>query len=149
MKKLHFSIIIDAPREKVWQTMLADETYRKWTEAFYPGSHFVGSWETGSEIRFLAPNSKGNMEGMVSRIEENRPYEFMSIEHLGMIEDGKEDTTSEKVKDWAGAHENYTFKEMDGKTELLVDLDSAEEYADMFKGMWPKALGELKKLIEK
>ncbi len=34
MSKLNFSIVIDAPKEKVWDTMLEDKTYRIWTEAF-------------------------------------------------------------------------------------------------------------------
>ena len=29
MKKLHYTIIIDAPRELVWDTMLAPDTYRQ------------------------------------------------------------------------------------------------------------------------
>ena len=86
--------------------------------------------------------------GMVSRIKENKPYEYISIEHLGIIQNGKEDTTSDEVKNWAGALENYTFKDRDGKTELLVDMDSNDEYSEMFKDMWPRALQKLKELAE-
>ena len=35
-------------------TMLDDKTYRIWTEAFMAGSHYVGDWNQGSEILFLA-----------------------------------------------------------------------------------------------
>ncbi|MEX2593834.1 MAG: hypothetical protein WD426_13755 [Anditalea sp.] len=38
-QKLHFSKRINAPKEKVWDTMLKDETYREWTSAFTEGSH--------------------------------------------------------------------------------------------------------------
>src|SRR5687768_15123433 len=112
MQKLHFTILIDAPREKVWHTMLDDATYRQWTEVFASGSHYMGSWEKGSKILFLAPE-EDSTSGMVSRIVENRPYEFISIEHLGEVHDGKEVTASEQVKTWSGAHENYTFREKD------------------------------------
>lgn len=148
MDKLHFSIDIKAPKEKVWNTMLNDETYRKWTEPFYPGSYYKGGWNKGSKILFLAPGEKGEM-GMVSRIAENKLYEFISIEHLGVINNGVEDTTSEEVKNWAGAHENYTFKENNGATKVLIDLDSDEKYSEMFSEMWPKALDKLKDLAEK
>lgn len=148
MTKLNFSIVINAPIEKVWNTMLRDDTYRIWTEAFSPGSHYAGDWNKGSKILFLGPGEKGEMSGMVSRIKENRQYEYISIEHLGIVQDGKEDTSSEAVKAWAGALENYTFKEKDGATELLVDMDSNEEYEEMFQGMWPKALQKLKELAE-
>lgn len=149
MDKLHFSIVINAPKAKVWHTMLDDATYRVWTEAFTPGSHYVGNWSKGSKILFLGPNKKGGMSGMVSRIKENRLHEFISIEHLGEVHDGKEDTTSEAVKAWAGALENYTFNETGGTTEVLVDLDTAEEFTEMFQNMWPKALQKLKELAEK
>ncbi len=151
MNKLHFSIAINAPKAKVWSTMLDDKTYRVWTEAFTPGSHYVGDWSKGSKILFLGPDpNTGKLGGMVSRIKENRLHEYISIEHLGMVQDGNEDTTSEAVKAWAGAHENYTFKEKDGKTEVLVDIDSSGgEFEEMFKDMWPKALQKLKELAEK
>jgi hypothetical protein len=86
---------------------------------------------------------------MVSRIKENRRHEFISIEHLGIVQDGKEDTASEAVKGWAGALENYTFKGKGGATEVLVDMDINEEYKEMFENMWPMALQKLKELSEK
>lgn len=148
MDKLNFSITINAPKEKVWNTMLGDESYRAWTDVFSPGSHYVGNWDQGSKILFLAPGQNGGMAGMVSRIKENRRHEFISIEHLGMIENGKEDTSSEAVKIWAGAHENYTFKESGGKTQVLVEMDSVKEYEEMFTNTWPQALQKLKILAE-
>lgn len=148
MEKLNFSIEINAPKEKVWNTMLEDKTYRIWTDAFTPGSHFVGDWNKGSKILFLGPGPNGEMGGMVSRIKESKLYEFISIEHLGIVQDGKEDITSDAVKDWAGALENYSFTEKDGVTKVSVEMDSNEEYSEMFKGMWPKALQKLKELSE-
>ena len=99
MDRLHSSIFINAPREKVWDTMLNDVTYREWTTEFNPGSHYKGSWEEGSKILFVGPDENGEgAMGMVSRIKENRKYEFISIEHLGILKDGVEDTTSEEAK---------------------------------------------------
>lgn len=149
MDKLHFSIIINAPKEKVWNTMLGEDSYREWTDVFMPGSHYAGDWNKGSKILFLAPGETGKMGGMVSRIKENRPYEYISIEHIGIVQEGKEDTSSESVKGWAGALENYTFKEKDGTTEVLVDMDTAEDHKEMFQNIWPKALQKLKELAEK
>jgi hypothetical protein len=60
------------------------------------------------------------------------------------VEDGKE-----KETEWAGALENYTFKDIGGKTEVLVDMDSNEEFEEMFQDIWPKALQKLKELAEK
>jgi len=148
MNKLNFSISIHAPKEKVWNIMLDQNSYRAWTEVFAPGSHYVGNWEKGSKILFLAPNESGQMGGMVSKIREIRRYEYLSIEHCGIVHEGKEDTSSDEVKAWAGALENYTFKESKGETELFVEMDSAEEFWDMFKNIWPVALQKLKELAE-
>lgn len=149
MEKLNFSITINAEKEKVWNTMLDEKAYRAWTEVFSPGSYYDGDWNEGSKILFLGPGETGKMSGMVSRINENRPYEFISIEHVGIVEDGKEDTSSEAARNWAGALENYTFKDIGGKTEVLVEMDSMDEYKEMFENTWPKALQKLKELTEK
>jgi len=149
MKKLHYSIQINAPKEKVWHSMLDHASYREWTKAFNTGSYYKGDWSKGSKILFLGPDPKtGEEGGMVSRIAENRPYEYISIEHIGIIQNGKEDTTSEAAKAWAPAFENYTFVERDGKTQLSVDMDMKEEYIEEFNNMWPEALKKLKEITE-
>ncbi len=148
MGKLNFSIVINAPISKVWDTMLENKTYRIWTEEFSPGSHYIGNWDQGSKILFLGPSNDGKFAGMVSRIKDNKLHEYISIEHLGEVYDGVEDTTSDRVKVWAGALENYTFIDKSGKTKLVVDLDINEEFKEMFEGMWPRALQTLKSLCE-
>jgi uncharacterized protein YndB with AHSA1/START domain len=153
MNKMQFSINIKAPKEKVWKVMIGEDTYPMWTDVFMPGSHFVGDWKEGSKIVFLAPDESGDLSGMLSRIKENKRYEFLSIEYIGMVQEGKEDTSSEEAQEWAGSLENYTFKEKDGNTELVVDLssdmDMNDEYQEMFEETWPKALQKLKELAEK
>lgn len=149
MQKLHFSILINASKEKVWHAMLDDASHREWTTAFNEGSYYKGSWEKGSKILFLGPDPKtGEEGGMVSRIAENRPYEFISIEHRGLVRGGVEDTTSEEARKWAPAYENYTFKEVDGGTEVTVDMDSEESMTEEFSTMWPAALQKLKEVAE-
>lgn len=56
---LHFSILINAPRERVFSIMLDHPTYEQWTEAFSPGSTYNGSWDLGSNIRFTGPDNNG------------------------------------------------------------------------------------------
>ncbi len=145
MKKLVFTTFIDAPRETVWDRMLAPATYERWTAAFAEGSRFEGSWAEGARIRFLGPDGSG---GMVSMIEANRRPAFLSILHLGIVKDGVEDTTSEAVKGWAGAHENYTFSEKGTGTELKIELDVTPDFEDFMNETWPKALGRLKEVCE-
>jgi uncharacterized protein YndB with AHSA1/START domain len=146
MEKLKFSTTINAPREKVWNTMLEnDATYREWTSEFHEGSYYDGSWEAGSEIRFLSPG--GN--GMISRIAENRRPEFISIEHLGWIADGVIDKESESARAMAGARENYMFADAGGGTTVTVEADTTPEFTEMFSEMWPRALQKLKEVCER
>jgi hypothetical protein len=150
MEKLHFSIDVNAPKQKVWNTMLQDSTYREWTRVFNPkGSWYEGDWKPGSTIRFFGPDDHGRLMGLVSRINENRPYEYVSIEHLGFINNGKEDTTSDEVRKWRPAFENYALSEKNGVTQVAVEMDAQEDHKQMFEEQWPKALQELKRLAEK
>ena len=144
MQKQEFITSINAPREKVWNVLWGETTYPQWTKAFSENSQVTTDWQKGSRAFF----HDGTGNGMVSRIEENIPNQFMSIQHLGEVKDGVEDTTSEKVQQWAGAFENYTLKDKDGGTELVVHMDINDEFAEMFAGMWPKALARVKELAE-
>lgn len=144
MEKLEYKISINAAAEKVWKTLWDDKTYREWTKAFSEGSWADTDWQKGSRILFL----DGNGNGMVSRVADNIPNKFMSIEHLGNYINGVEDRDSEEVKAWAGAMENYTLNEKNDSTELTIETDIADDYKEMFAQMWPKALDRLKALAE-
>lgn len=146
---LHFEITINAPVEKVYVTMLAEETYNEWTAVFNPTSKYKGSWDKNAKILFIGCDKDGNVGGMVSRIKENIPDKFLSIEHLGILKGEEEITSGPEVESWAGGLENYTFKTVDGKTLLLVDIDSNEDFKSYFMETWPKALEVLKSLCEK
>jgi uncharacterized protein YndB with AHSA1/START domain len=148
MEKLHISFLIHAPREKVWNTMLNEDTYRQWTTAFHPGSYYKGTLAQGEKILFLGPSDDGEM-GMVSRVADIRPYEFVSFEHLGIVKNGVEDTESDEAKKWSPAFENYTFTDVDGGTEVLIDQDISSDEKEQFQEMWHRALVLLKELAEK
>lgn len=145
MTRLTFSTTIQAPKEVVWRTMLEDETYRAWTSAFQEGSYAVTDWKQGSKALFLGPDGSG----MVSRVAENRPNAFLSLEHIGIVNQGVEDTESDEVRKWAGAHENYTLTEEHGAVVVRIDMDSTEEHKKYFEEAWPKALAALKDLSER
>lgn len=145
---LHFEILINAPVEKVHRIMLGEKSYLEWTKEFNPDSHFKGSWKKGSKVLFIGSDEEGNTGGMVSRIKENIPGKFVSIEHLGILKGDKEIVEGPEVEDWKGALENYTFKAKEGKTHLMVDIDSNEEFKSYLTETWPKALNRLKSICE-
>ncbi len=146
MVNLHYSIHIAAPREKVWNVMLEDVTYREWASVFMPGSYYQGEWVEGSKILFLGPGENGERDGgMAAIVKEYRPAEFLSLQYYAEIRDGVE-VPWEAV----GGFENYTLNENEEGTEVLIDLlNLPDEYADMFNGTWPNALAKLKEMIEK
>ena len=144
MKQLVFTTFVAAPRETVWDRMLAPATYEAWTAAFCEGSRYEGSWDEGARIRFVGPDGSG----MVSTIAVSRHPELLSIRHLGMVKDGVEDTTSEAVKGWAGALETYAFSVSGTGTELRVELDVTPDLESFMNETWPKALERLKEICE-
>jgi len=145
MEKHTFNVSINASREKVWDTLWRDDNYRAWTSVFAEGSTAVTDWKKGSKALF----TDGKGEGMVSTIVENKPNEFMSIKHLGIVKGGVEDLDSEETLKWAGALENYALETKDGDTLLTVDMDITDDYKDYFLATWPKALDKVKQLAEK
>jgi len=145
---LHFEKNINVNAKKVFETMLDKKQFAVWTAEFNPESHFIGSWEKGSKIIFLGSDEDGNMGGMLSRIKENISNKFISIEHLGLVQNGKEITSGPEVEGWAGALEDYTFKEENGNTLVSVDVDVNQEFKSYFLKTWPKALKILKIICE-
>ena len=123
MEKLQFKESIQAPASRVYDLMLgisSKSTYEQWTAAFNPTSTFEGSWEKGSKILFLGVDEKGEKGGMVSRIAENIPNQFVSINHYGLLKGEEEITEGPEVEKWANGFENYTFEENNGTQPLLL-----------------------------
>jgi len=145
MIKVNFSAAIHAPKQRVWYILWEKSFYEQWTSLFSEGSTVkTDGWKEGSMVQFLGPNENG----MVSMVIANKPNEYMSFRHLGIVKDGVEDTTSDEATGWAGAMENYTLKEENGITVLTVEMETTEEYKDYFNNKWPKALAKVKELSE-
>lgn len=148
MGKDKFNIDINAPKKKVWEVLWTKSSYEKWTSVFAEKSTVeTDNWKEGSKVLFL----DGEGMGMVSRVEANKPEEFMSFAHLGEYKNGVEDTTSEQVKKWSGATEDYILKEENGISHLTIEMESSgfdENMMNFFKATMPKALQKVKELSE-
>lgn len=143
--RMQFATTIHAPVPTVWRLMLDPLSYQRWASAFAEGTYFEGSWEEGAKIKFLSPPSG---DGMVAEIAHNRPNEFISIRHVGFVANGVEDTTSEAVRAWAPAYENYTFLRVSEGTRLVIEMDVLGEWEEFMNESWPRALALLKQLSE-
>src|SRR5687767_8870663 len=64
MKQLKFSIQINAPKKKVWDTMLQPETYKKWVNVSWPGSYNEGKWATGEKMKFISSGQGGTLASL-------------------------------------------------------------------------------------
>ena len=152
MEKLQFKVSINAPASRVYDLMLginSKSTYEQWTSLFNPTSTYEGSWDKGSKMLFIGVDEKGEKGGMVSRIAENIPNQFVSIQHYGLVKADQEITEGAEVEKWANGFENYTFEENNGTTTLTVDLDTSEDFLGYMNEHYPKALDKLKEICEK
>lgn len=151
MKKLQFKVSIIAPVAKVYDCMLGiknKSTYEQWTSLFNPTSTYEGSWNKGSKILFVGVDEKGEKGGIVSRIADNTPNQFVSIQHYGLVKGNQEITEGQEVEKWANGFENYSFEENNGTTTVTVELDTTEDFIDYMNEKYPKALNRLKELCE-
>ena len=144
LQKLEFRIEIAAPKEKVWQILWEDKTYRHWTSVFSEGSYALSDWNEGSSIKFLGPGGSG----MYSRIEKMVPNEKMYFTHLGEVKEGMEQPETPETKAWAGAQENYSLQEQSGSTLLQVSIEVTEGHLGFFRETFPRALEKVKLLAE-
>jgi len=152
MKKLQYKVNIDAAASKVYDLMLGItdiSTYEEWTALFNPTSTYEGTWDKGSKILFVGVDEKGEKGGMVSRIVENIPNQFVSIQHFGLVKAEQEITEGPEVEKWANGFENYSFTELNGMTTVTVDLDTTEDFVAYMDEAYPKALEKLKEICEK
>ena len=141
MISLNYSISINATKEKVWDTLWNDSTYRQWTAAFTEGSYAVSDWNEGSKIQFLSPNGSG----MFSVIDKKVNNKQMRFKHLGEIKNG-----TEELKDWGEVLENYNLTDVNGVTQLDVEvtMNANEQFETFFNNTFPKALALVKQIAE-
>ena len=77
MQRREFEIQINAAKEKVWNVLWNDASYKKWAAAFAEGSHAETDWKEGSKVLFMDSNGSG----MVSKIKKKEENKYMSFEH--------------------------------------------------------------------
>ncbi len=140
MKKLEFSIEIDANKEKVWNALWQKDNYKNWTSLFSEGSHIVGDLVEGNTIQFL--DAKNN--GMFAKIVQLIPNEKIYFLHQGEIVDGlcQEATYGNDVI------ENYDLVETEGKTHLAFTMNVPLEYFQFFVNIFPSVLDKVKEIAE-
>jgi len=144
MKVITKSIGIMAPIEKVWKVLLDDKCTRIWYAEFSEGTHAVTDWQVGSKAVFIDNSNSG----LVSKVIVNKPGEMLSVEHQGIVMDGKEDYESEMAKAVKGGRETYLLSGKNVITQLSIESDMAEEMFESMSLSWDKALQKIQELSE-
>lgn len=141
MKEMQFRVEIHASKEKVWNTLWQDETFRQWAGIIDPGTHMVGDLKEGGEVQFISANGYG----VTSLVEKLMTNDFLLLRHHA---DTQEDGKQEREKEWTGGQESYKLTEEGGVTALTVASDVPLELEEYFKVSYPKALQRVKELAE-
>ncbi len=141
MKEMQFVIEIQAPKQKIWDVMWQDATFREWAGLIDPGTHIVGELTEGNEIQFIS----GNGYGVTSLVEKLIAGEFMQFRHSA---DTQNSGTEERAKEWTGGKETYTLTEANGVTSLTAVFDVPQELEEYFATAYPKAFAKVKELAE-
>ncbi len=142
MNEMQFSVEISAPKDKVWDTLWQDATFRQWAGIIDPGTYMKGELKEGSEVQFI---SAENGYGVTSLVEKLTPGEFLLLRHQA---DTQGHGQQERAKEWTGGAESYRLTEHDGMTTLTVTFDVPAEMEDYFNTNYPKALDRVKQLAE-
>lgn len=138
---------IKSSKENVWEVLTQDRYTRAWYTFFSEGTHAVSDWSIGSKALFI-DNSNG---GMVGKIIDNKPNEFLEIEYTGIVgPDGIEDYDSDLAKSLKGGRETYRLTEKEGITNLSVsgEGDMSESFYESMSTAWEKAVQKIKELSE-
>jgi len=144
MRTIRQTVSIQAPPERVWETLFSEATYPVWTAHFSPGSRAETDWQEGSRVAFTDESGSG-LFGRIVRSE--RPAE-LEIEYDGILMNGEQDTESDDALMFRGSHERYVLAEDEGATTLEISCDMSDEYYDDMSAAWTKALDEVKRLAE-
>lgn len=141
MKPMQFTIEIKAPKDKVWDTMWQDKTFREWAGIIDPGTYMKGELKEGNEIEFIS----GNGYGVTSLVEKLTPGEYLLLRHQADTQDSGQ---RERENEWTGGAETYTLTEKEGVTTLTTVFDVPSEMEDYFAENYPKAFERVKALAE-
>lgn len=141
MEQVEFSININASREKVWNTLWNDETFRQWADIIDPGTHMVGELKEGAEVQFISGNGYG-VSSLVSKLTDNK---FLELKHRA---DTKDNGSNGRDDHWTGGKESYSLLSEGELVRLRVAFDVPPELVDYFNENYPKAMECIRRLAE-
>lgn len=146
MKTLKYTLETNSPVTKLWKVVTQKETYDIWTKAFSEWSTMEWKWWLWEKILFIDPGIWWTKAEVVE-YEENK---IISMRHFATLtKDKKEELTWEMTEKWIWSIEKYLFSETSQGSTLEVEVSTDEIFIPMFDSAWPKALENIKSILEK
>lgn len=142
MKKMQFTIEIEATHEHVWKTLWNDITFRDWSSIIDEGTFMLGTMKEGSEVQFI---SSINGYGVTSTIEKMIHSQYVLFRHQADTKEKGQDT---REMEWTGGQESYSLEVVDNITRLTVNMDVPIHQEETFANLVPRALERVKELAE-
>lgn len=139
---MQFSVQINSSKDKVWNTLWDDKTFKIWANLLDEGTYMVGELIEGNQIQFI---SSINGYGVTSLVEKVVPNEYLLLKHSA---DTQNTGKNERDKQWTGGEEIYSLTENNGVTTLLATFDVPAELEQYFNDAYPRAFNKIKELAE-
>lgn len=139
MQKLEFSVQINAPAEKVWQSLFEEDDNGNWLAAMDEGTTFEGTWADGSIMKFFDPKKNG----MYNLVEKNVLHQELKMKHMGWIVDGEL-----SPQDWEDSTISYILIPNKNGTLLKGEILALDEFVSFFESKYPPNFNRIKELAE-
>ena len=147
MKTLTYSIIINKPRDVVFNTMTDNSLFPDWAKAWGEGMTCEGEWQQGEHLSFF-DQTQGGTKAVIEEIVVN---ESIMTKHVAMInpQNIEVELTDDMMRKWIGSQENYFFKRKSETETVLEVVMITDEAFEKMMAAWPEALRLLKEICEK
>jgi hypothetical protein len=148
MKKIQHSIEINASKEKIWETLWSDKTFRDWSNIIDEGTYLDGELEEGNEINFIGSSEGGASYGVTSKIEKLIPNQFILLAKTADIIVDKDGKIEKRAEQWTGGMESYELEDNNGNVKLTIIEEIPDELLEYFDAKIPEVLKRVKVLSE-
>jgi len=105
VKPIIKSIEIEAPRERVWETIFGKGNYSILADEFLKGATAGGNWSLRNKIKF----GDFSNSGLIGEVTEIVPWEVLTIKYTGIFEGESGCYESEDTKMIIDTVEKYIF----------------------------------------
>ena len=136
-------ILINAPREKVWDALTVG--YPQWIAAFCgEGARVVGEWRLGGEVELHAP---GELGGVVVCLDECASPSNLKWRYVAMLKNGGRAEFGEN-DDMRKVSESFCLESEGDGTRLSAEGNYPPKMAEFVAAKMPTALQKIKELAE-